>query len=107
MALDQAALLELLDVMRSADGGDLMRRLLVMILQSLVDAEATASTPASRRSVTGDRLGLLPNTDRRVVLTYLYLRADVDQVLVGPFRGGRGRFPNFVRLLKCVNAAPV
>ena len=42
MALDQSALLELLDVMRSADGGDLMRRLLATILQLLVDAEATA-----------------------------------------------------------------
>ncbi len=29
MALDQSALIELLEVMRSADGGDLMRRLLV------------------------------------------------------------------------------
>lgn len=42
MALDQSALLELLDVMRSADGGDLMRRLLATILQLLVDAEASA-----------------------------------------------------------------
>jgi putative transposase len=41
MALDQSALLELLDVMRSADG-DLMRRLLATMLQLLVDAEATA-----------------------------------------------------------------
>jgi len=42
MALDQSALLELLDVMRSADGGELMRRLLATILQLLVDAEASA-----------------------------------------------------------------
>ena len=42
MALDQSALLDLLDVMRSADGGDLMRRLLATMLQLLVDAEATA-----------------------------------------------------------------
>jgi putative transposase len=42
MALDQSALLELLDVMRSADGGELMRRLLATMLQLLVDAEATA-----------------------------------------------------------------
>jgi len=34
MALDQSALLELLDVMRSADGGDLMRRLLATIVDS-------------------------------------------------------------------------
>ena len=42
MALDQSALLDLLDVMRSADGGDLVRRLLATMLQLLVDAEATA-----------------------------------------------------------------
>ena len=48
MALDQSALLELLDVMRSADGGDLMRRLLATMLQLLVDAEATAFIGAER-----------------------------------------------------------
>jgi putative transposase len=42
MALDQSALLGLLNVMRSADGGELMRRLLATIMQLLVDAEATA-----------------------------------------------------------------
>jgi putative transposase len=42
MALDQSALLKLLDMMRSADGGDLMRRLPARMLQLLVDAEATA-----------------------------------------------------------------
>lgn len=47
MALDQSALLELLDVMRSADGGELMRRLLATILQLLVDAEATAFVGAA------------------------------------------------------------
>jgi hypothetical protein len=58
MALDQSALLELLDVMRSADGGELMRRLLATIVQLLVDAEATAlsapnGTNAVRRARTG------------------------------------------------------
>ena len=42
MALDQSALLELLEMMRSADAGELMRRLLGTMLQELVDAEATA-----------------------------------------------------------------
>ena len=42
MALDQSALLELLEMMRSADDGELMRRLLGTIMQALVDAEATA-----------------------------------------------------------------
>ena len=67
MALDQSALLELLEMMRSADDGELMRRLLATMMQAVVDAEATAfigaephsgprpaqrgaTTPATRRS---------------------------------------------------------
>ena len=42
MALDQSALLDLLDVLKTADGGELMRRMLAMMLQELIDAEATA-----------------------------------------------------------------
>jgi transposase-like protein len=59
-------LLELLEVMRSADGGELMRRLLATILQLLVDAEATAFVGAephersvartNRRNGTRDKL---------------------------------------------------
>ena len=42
MALDQSALLVLVESMKAGDGGELMRRLLAAILQELVDAEATA-----------------------------------------------------------------
>jgi putative transposase len=55
MALDQSALLELLEMMRSADEGELMRRLLGTILQELVDAEATALIGAERHQRTEDR----------------------------------------------------
>jgi putative transposase len=48
MALDQSALLELSEAMRSADGGELMRRLLHTILQALIDAEASAHIGAGR-----------------------------------------------------------
>ncbi len=41
MALDQSALLELAEMVQRADGGDLMRKLLETMLQSLVDAQAT------------------------------------------------------------------
>ncbi len=40
MALNQSALLELTEALRSADGGDLMRRLLHTMLQALIDVEA-------------------------------------------------------------------
>ena len=42
MALDQSALLELSEALRTADSGELMRMMLLTMLQSLVDAEATA-----------------------------------------------------------------
>ena len=47
MALDQSALLELTDALRSADGGEVMRRLLHTMLQALIDAEATAQIGAA------------------------------------------------------------
>jgi len=42
MTLNQSALLELTDVLRTADGGQVMRLMLSAMLQALVDAEATA-----------------------------------------------------------------
>ena len=42
MALDQSALLELVEMMRAGDDGELMRKLLTTILQALIDAEAAA-----------------------------------------------------------------
>ncbi len=42
MALDDSALLEMIEMLRTADGGELMRRLLGGMLQGVVDAEAAA-----------------------------------------------------------------
>ena len=42
MALADSALLDMIDMLRTADGGELMRRLLGTMLQALVDAEAAA-----------------------------------------------------------------
>jgi putative transposase len=46
MALDQSALLELLEMLKAGDDGESMRRLLGTMLQALVDAEATAAIGA-------------------------------------------------------------
>ena len=43
MVLDDSALLEMIEMLRTADGGELMRRLLGGMLQAVVDAEATAA----------------------------------------------------------------
>src|SRR6266496_1712740 len=69
MALDQSALLELLDVMRSADGGDLMRRLLATILQLLVDAEASAFIGAEPHERTDARVTHRNGTRDKLVAT--------------------------------------
>jgi putative transposase len=42
MALDQFALLELVEMLRAGDDGELMRTLLTTMLQALIDAEAAA-----------------------------------------------------------------
>jgi putative transposase len=69
MALDQSALLDLLEVMRSADGGDLMRRLLATMLQLLVDAEATAFIGAEPHQRTEARANLRNGTRDKLVAT--------------------------------------
>ena len=55
MALDQSALLELSEALRSADSGELMRRLLHTMLQALIDAEATAHIGAAPHERTATR----------------------------------------------------
>jgi putative transposase len=42
MALDQSALLELLDALKAADAGDVVRNAVEAVFQALIDAEATA-----------------------------------------------------------------
>src|SRR6187431_2713108 len=69
MALDQSALLELSEAMRSADGGELMRRLLHTILQALVDAEATAHIGAARHERTDTRATQRNGSRDKVVST--------------------------------------
>jgi putative transposase len=65
MALDQSALLDLSEALRTADSGTLMPTLLSTMLQALVDAEATAHigagphqrTEAAPRSATAPVTG--------------------------------------------------
>ena len=76
MALDKSALLELTEALSSADGGQLMRKLLHTILQALIDAEAAehigvdrhertgaSFAPASKIAVTDAALGALCGLD--------------------------------------------
>jgi putative transposase len=47
MALDQSALIDLLELLRRTDAGQVMRQMLSVALQALVDAEATAHVGAA------------------------------------------------------------
>ena len=55
MALDDSALLEMIGMLRTADGGELMRRLLGGMLQAVIDAEATAHIGAGPHERTAAR----------------------------------------------------
>jgi putative transposase len=55
MTLNQSALLELTQMLRTADNGDVMRQMLGFMLQALVDAEATSVIGAAPHERTEDR----------------------------------------------------
>ena len=55
MAVNQSALLEMVDALKSADGGELMRRMLAMMLQELINAEATSVIGAGMHEWSADR----------------------------------------------------
>ena len=69
MALDQSALLELSEALRSADSGELMRRLLHTMLQALIDAEATAHIGAGPHERTDTRTTQRNGTREKLVAT--------------------------------------
>jgi putative transposase len=86
MALDQSALLELVEVMRSADGNDLMRRLLGTMLQALVDAEATAHIGAEPHERSEARTTQRNGTrDKTVTTTAGDLTVKIPKVRSGSF----------------------
>jgi putative transposase len=69
MALDQSALIELLEMMGSADQNDLMRRLLSTMLQALVDAEGTAFIGAERHERADTRTNQRNGTRDKTITT--------------------------------------
>jgi putative transposase len=56
MTLNQSALLQITDALRTADGGDVMRQMLGFMLQALVDAEATSAIGAAPHERSEDRV---------------------------------------------------
>src|SRR3954463_4092535 len=86
MALDQSALLELSEALRTADSGELMRRLLHTMLQALIDAEATAQIGAERHERTDTRTTQRNGTrDKLVATTAGDLTVQIPKVRTGSF----------------------
>ena len=69
MTLNQSALLELVEVFKGGDGTDLMRRLLALIMQELIDAEASAFIGAVPHERTDARTNQRNGTRDKVVTT--------------------------------------
>jgi putative transposase len=86
MALDQSALLELNEMMQSADGGEVMRGLLGVMLQALVDAEATAFIGAEPHERTETRTTQRNGTrDKTLTTTAGDLTVKIPKVRTGSF----------------------
>ncbi|MCW2601290.1 MAG: transposase [Frankiales bacterium] len=86
MALDQSALLELVEQMRSAEPNEFMRRMLGVILQELVDAEATAHIGAELHERSEDRTTQRNGTrDKLVTTTAGDLTVKIPKVRTGSF----------------------
>jgi len=69
MTLNQSALLQIIDLLHSADGGDRMRHMLGFMLQALVDAEATSVIGAAPHERTQDRTTQRNGTRPKTVST--------------------------------------
>ncbi len=100
MALEQSALLELVESLSTADEGTLMRRLLMIMLQQLVDAEANSVIGAQRYERTDTRTTQRNGTRSKTVAT---TSGDV-QVAIPKLRAG-SFFPSLLQPRRRVDAA--
>ena len=86
MGLDDSALLEMIEMLRTADGGDLMRRLLGGMLQVVVDAEATQRIGAARHGRTDERTTERNGTrDKRVTTAAGDVTVKIPKLRSGSF----------------------
>ena len=86
MALDDSALLEMIEMLTSADGGSLMRQLLGGMLQAVVDAEATAHIGAGLHERAESRTTQRNGTRDKLVTTAVGdLTVKIPKVRTGSF----------------------
>ena len=86
MTLNQSALLELAETLRTADGGDMMRTMLGFMLQALVEAEATSVIGAAPHERTETRTTQRNGTrDKTVSTTAGDLTVKIPKLRTGSF----------------------
>ena len=86
MALDQSALLELVEMLKASDDGELMRKMLTTMLQALIEAEATAFIGAGPHERTDSRTTQRNGTRDKLVTTAAGdLRVKIPKVRTGSF----------------------
>lgn len=86
MAMNQSALLDLLDALKAADGGELMRRMLAMMLQELIDAEATSVIGAGLHERSADRTTQRNGTRDKLLTTGVGdVRVKIPKTRTGSF----------------------
>jgi putative transposase len=89
MALSQSALLGVLDALKASDSTDVIRQALQVMLQQLIDAEATAFIGAEPHQRTDERTNLRNGTRSKTITT---TAGDVDLSITKlnrpGFRGG-------------------
>jgi putative transposase len=86
MALNDSALLEMIEMLRTADGGELMRRLLGGMLQAVVDAEASAHIGAQLHERTDTRVTQRNGSRDKLVTTGVGdLTVKIPKVRTGSF----------------------
>lgn len=69
MTLNQSALLQITELLRSADGGDMVRQMLGFMFQALIDAEATSVIGAAPHERSEDRVNQRNGTRPKTVST--------------------------------------
>lgn len=100
MTLNQSALLQITEALRSADGGDMVRQMLGFMLQALVDAEATSVIGAEPHQRTEDRTTHRNGTrDKTVSTTAGDLTVKIPKLRTGSF------FPSLLEPRRRVDVA--
>jgi len=101
MALDNAALLEVLEAMQAAGVEDRVRTAAQTIYQALLDAEFTAFLGAGPWERTDDRVGQRNGTRARTLTT----TAGDLELRIGKVRSGRSFFPSLLERRRRVDQA--